>query len=57
VCTVRTINIFIDRDDSGVSLQNAEACAEQWVSAGLEAFIHEPPAGLDWADAAQRIAP
>jgi putative DNA primase/helicase len=50
-------NIFIDRDDDGVSMKAAEACAERYVAAGLEAYIHEPPAGQDWADAAQGSPP
>lgn len=54
---MRTLNIFIDCDDDGVSLREAEACAERWVAAGLEVLIHEPPEGSDWADAAKGIAP
>ena len=53
----RTLNIFIDRDDDGVSLRYAEECAEAWVAADLEALIHEPPEGADWADAAREVAP
>jgi hypothetical protein len=54
---MRTLNIFVDHDDDGASLQAAEDCAEVWLSAGLEVFIHEPPEGTDWADAALEIAP
>jgi hypothetical protein len=54
--TMRTLNIFVDRDDAGVGLAAAEHCAAQWAEVGLETFIHTPPAGEDWADAAGRIA-
>jgi hypothetical protein len=52
-----TLNIFIDCDDLGASLAAAEECAERWVAEGREVFIHEPPDGLDWADAAQGCLP
>ena len=55
--TMRTLNIFVDRDDDGVGLAAAEHCAAQWAEAGLETFIHTPPTSEDWADAAARIAP
>jgi hypothetical protein len=48
----RTLNLFVDRDDDGVSLREAELAAERWAEAGLEALIHEPPAGTDWAEVA-----
>jgi hypothetical protein len=53
--TERTLNIFVDRDDDGVGLSSAEHCASRWAEAGLETFIHTPPTGEDWADAAARI--
>jgi hypothetical protein len=42
--TMRTLNIFVDCDDDGVGLAAAEHCAAQWAKAGLETFIHTPPA-------------
>jgi hypothetical protein len=54
---MRTLNIFVDRDDDGVGLRAAMACAERRAEASLETFIHEPPVGEDWCDAAARIEP
>ena len=54
---LRTLNIFIDRDDDGVSRREAERCGERWVAADLEVYIHAPPEGTDWADAAQGVVP
>jgi putative DNA primase/helicase len=53
----RTANYFVDRDDDGVSLRYAEEGAEAWVSAGLEAYIHEPPDGTDWCDCTEGVVP
>jgi hypothetical protein len=53
----RTLNLFIDRDDDGVSLREAERCARAWVEADLEVYIHEPPDGTDWADVARGVVP
>jgi DNA primase len=50
----RTLNLFIDHDQAGITA--AEQCAGQWAAAGLETFIHTPPPGTDWADAAGRLA-
>jgi hypothetical protein len=54
---MRTLNLFIDNDDTGVSLREAETCKERWIAAGLEVVIHEPPEGTDWADAARETVP
>jgi hypothetical protein len=54
---MRTLNIFIDRDDAGVSQSEAEACAERWVAADLEVYIHAPAEGTDWCDVARGVVP
>lgn len=51
-----SLTIFPDADDSGVSLDQARACAARWNAAGCAARIQIPPAGCDWLDAMQGAA-
>ncbi len=53
-----TLHVFVDRDDKGCAgLKAAEECTMRWADAGRETFIHEPPDGLDWAEAARGVLP
>jgi hypothetical protein len=52
---IEALTIFADADDQGVGLLAAQACATRWRAAGREAVIHVPPAGEDWAEAAERL--
>jgi putative DNA primase/helicase len=52
VLRATTLNIFTDSDGTG--LKAAQTCSSRWAEAGAEVFIHEPPDGKDWNDAAIR---
>jgi hypothetical protein len=48
------LTIFADGDKPG--REAAASCARRWTEAGNEVWIHTPPDGEDWNDAARRIA-
>jgi CHC2 zinc finger/Toprim domain len=50
------LTIFADADDGGVGLTAARKCAQRWIGAGRESFVHVPPAGKDWNDAAREAS-
>jgi putative DNA primase/helicase len=56
IAAASTLTIFADADDSGVSVDQARACAARWTAAGRAAQIQIPPAGFDWLDAMRGVA-
>jgi hypothetical protein len=53
----RTLNVFCDANDGGVSILRAKECRERWKRAGFEVWVHTPPEGTDWDSATREAVP